>query len=87
MRVVEVILPLPLDKVFHYAVPSEWSAQVESGMRVLVQFGKRKEYAALVVRVLEAPEQTALKFIQSVLDERPVVLEHVPVVEGGGGAG
>lgn len=76
MRVVEVILPLPLDKVFHYAVPSEWSTQVESGMRVLVQFGKRKEYAALVVRVLEAPEQTALKFIQSVLDERPVVLEH-----------
>lgn len=76
MRVVEVILPLPLDKVFHYAVPTEWADKVESGMRVLVQFGKRKEYAALVTRVLEAPEETSLKFIINVLDEKPVVLEH-----------
>ena len=44
-------------------------------MRVLVQFGKRKEYAALVVRVLEAEEDLSLKYLINVLDERPVVLD------------
>ena len=76
MLVAEVILPLPLDKVFHYAVPSDLAEEVASGKRVLVQFGKRKEYAALVTRLLEAPEESTLKFIISVLDEYPVVLEH-----------
>jgi|GEM_PF-5395692 len=52
MLVAEVILPLPLDKLFHYAIPAECDQKVASGMRVLVQFGKRKEYSALVVRVL-----------------------------------
>ena len=75
MFVAEVILPLPLDKLFHYAIPTELNEKVSSGMRVLVQFGKRKEYSALVVRVLEAPDDTSLKFIINVLDEQPVVLE------------
>ena len=75
MFVAEVILPLPLDKLFHYAIPTELNEKVSSGMRVLVQFGKRKEYSALVVRVLEAPDDTILKFIINVLDEQPVVLE------------
>ena len=44
-------------------------------MRVLVQFGKRKEYAALVVRILEIEEDLSLKF-SGVLDEYPIVLEH-----------
>jgi primosomal protein N' (replication factor Y) (superfamily II helicase) len=76
MLVAEVILPLPLDKTFHYAVPSEYNNQLVSGVRVLVQFGKRKEYAALVVRILEVEEDLSLKYFISVLDERPVVLEH-----------
>lgn len=76
MLVAEVILPLPLDKTFHYAVPSEYNGQLVSGMRVLVQFGKRKEYAALVVRILEIEEDLSLKFLINVLDEYPVVLEH-----------
>ena len=60
MLVAEVILPLPLDKVFHYAVPNDLEGRLVSGMRVLVQFGKRKEYAALVVRVLETEEDLSL---------------------------
>jgi primosomal protein N' (replication factor Y) len=45
-------------------------------MRVLVQFGARKEYAAVVARVLETEEELELKPILNVLDEHPVVLEH-----------
>jgi primosomal protein N' len=76
MQVAEVILPLPLDKLFHYAIPVEMVGSVRPGMRILVQFGARKEYAAIVTRVLEAPDETELKYLISVLDEYPVVLEH-----------
>lgn len=76
MLVAEVIVPLPLDKVFHYAIPAEWEGTVVPGVRVLVQFGARKEYAAIVVRVLEISEDTGLKPLLTVLDERPVVNEN-----------
>jgi primosomal protein N' (replication factor Y) len=76
MQVAEVILPLPLDKLFHYAIPAEMVGSVRPGVRILVQFGARKEYAAIVTRVLEAPDETELKYLISVLDEHPVVLEH-----------
>ena len=76
MRVVEVVLPLPLDKLFHYSVPTEWENDVRPGMRVLVQFGARKEYAAVITRVLETAEELELKPIITLLDEYPVVLEH-----------
>ena len=76
MQIAEVILPLPLDKLFHYAIPVEMVGSVRPGMRILVQFGARKEYAAIVTRVLEAPDETELKYLISVLDEYPVVLEH-----------
>ena len=76
MQVAEVVLPLPLDKLFHYFIPKEWMGSVRPGMRVLVQFGARKEYAAVVARVLETEEQLELKPILNVLDEHPVVLEH-----------
>ena len=36
MLVAEVIFSLPLDKVFHYAVPNEFAGRLVSGMRVLV---------------------------------------------------
>jgi len=76
MQVAEVVLPLPLDKLFHYFIPKEWVGSVRPGMRVLVQFGARKEYAAVVARVLETEEELELKPILNVLDEHPVVLEH-----------
>ena len=76
MQVAEVVLPLPLDKLFHYFIPKEWLGSVRPGMRVLVQFGARKEYAAVVARVLETEEELELKPILNVLDEHTVVLEH-----------
>lgn len=75
MRVVEVIVPLPLEKLFHYAVPEAFADQVRPGIRVLVQFGARKEYAAVITRVLEANSDAELKPILSVIDDHPVVLE------------
>ncbi len=71
-RYVEVAVPVPLRKLFTYAVPAAWSARVHAGVRVAVPFGKRK-LAGFVVRDLTTPPTTArIKPLASVLDEQPV---------------
>lgn len=71
---VEVILPLPLDGSFTYRVPYEMNDLVAQGKRVLVQFGKRKVYSALVESVHEnIPKNYQAKYILAVLDSYPIV--------------
>jgi len=70
----EVILPLPVRGTFTYRIPGELAASVKPGMRVVVQFGKRKIYTAVVARVHENPPGSyEAKNILSVLDPSPVV--------------
>ncbi len=76
MHFVDVILPLALPRNFTYAVPDELTGQVQQGVRVIVPFGVRKFYSAIVQEVHDrAPGQYAVKEIVSVLDDRPVVNE------------
>ena len=44
----DVILPLPMEGCFTYMIPEELSGKVAPGMRVVVQFGAKKFYSALV---------------------------------------
>jgi len=70
----DVLLPLPVEGFFTYRVPFELNEKLTEGIRVVVQFGARKVYTALVVRVHEtAPAGRIPKYILSVLDETPVV--------------
>ena len=74
MLFIDVILPLPLPRSFTYSVPDEWSAQIQKGMRVIVPFGVRKFYSAIVQEIRE--QNTAsypVKEMVTVLDEHPVV--------------
>ena len=74
MLFIDVILPLPLPRSFTYSVPDELSAQVQKGVRVIVPFGIRKFYSAIVQEIHEQNTASyAVKEIVSVLDERPVV--------------
>lgn len=71
---VDVILPLALQQLFTYRVPHELSTFVKPGVRVVVQFGKTRSYAALVRNVHEnRPKAYEAKYIDEVLDESPVV--------------
>jgi len=73
----EVILPLPLQGTFTYRLTGEEAERVKPGMRVTVQFGKRKIYTALVRRVHDVtPEGYAVKTILSILDKTPVVVQN-----------
>ncbi|HWY10919.1 MAG TPA: primosomal protein N', partial [Bacteroidia bacterium] len=73
---VDVIVPLAVPQKYTYRVPVELNDDVEVGKRVLVQFGKSKFYSAIVAKVHDkAPVDYVAKYIDSVIDEKPIVLE------------
>ncbi|TSA25436.1 MAG: primosomal protein N' [Bacteroidetes bacterium] len=70
----DIILPLPISGTFTYRVPFALNDSVKKGARVVVQFGSRKIYTALVRNIHEQPPRTRMpKYILSVLDETPIV--------------
>ena len=74
MLYVDVILPVPLEGMFTYAVPEGMAVKV--GQRVVVPFGRSKTYVGLVGRVHNTkPEGYEVKVIQQVMDPEPVVTE------------
>ena len=80
IRYVDVILPLPLDGLFTYAVPGELAGQVEVGVRVRVPLGGKKTYTAMVCRVHEQrpthlKPEVEVKFVREVLDRQPILLD------------
>lgn len=74
-KYVDVILPLPLPKSFTYALPDEGADQVQPGCRVVVPFGRKKFYTAIVRNVhYYAPADYEVKEISTVLDASPILL-------------
>lgn len=69
----EIILPLPLYGTFTYAVGEDIAGRIQSGSRVLVQFGKKKYYTGIVERVHNEAPSYEVKPIMALLDERPIV--------------
>lgn len=70
----EVILPLPLFSTFTYRVPAAMVDGVSAGCRVVVPFGKKKFYTAIVSSVTHiAPKGFEVKEIHSVLDDAPIL--------------
>lgn len=73
-KFVDVILPLPIPNLYTYRVIRELNDAVAVGKRVLVQFGKSKLYSAVISKVHDtAPQHYQAKYIESVLDEQPIV--------------
>lgn len=75
MKFADVLVPVPLDGSFTYSIPPEMERDVVVGKRVVVEFGKRKKYSAIVVKVHDnAPGgEFEIKPIAEVLDSQPVV--------------
>lgn len=71
----DVILPLPLADTFTYSVPQGFEERIAEGCRVTVPLGKSKQYTALVQRLHDdEPEEYAVRPIEELLDEAPIVL-------------
>jgi primosomal protein N' (replication factor Y) len=71
---INVILPIPLEKSFTYAITKAEADFLQPGIRVSVPFGKSKIYTALVLEIHnDAPQVYEAKDIHQILDESPIV--------------
>ena len=75
---VSVLLPLAVQGLFTYQLPTAFVDRVEVGMRVVVQFGAKRYYTGLVMGVLsELPADiqcSKLKPVVDVVDKKPLLL-------------
>jgi primosomal protein N' (replication factor Y) len=73
---VDVILPLRLQNFFTYKVPDNLKKQIKPGIRIIVQFGSKKLYSAIIRRIhTDEPKGYTTKCIVSILDEKPVITD------------
>ena len=74
IRYADLILPVPLQGLFTYAIPEGMNVGV--GMRVLVTFGRSKTYLGIVARIHDVkPEGYQVKPITQLMDQEPIVTE------------
>jgi primosomal protein N' (replication factor Y) len=72
---VDVVLPLALPKAYTFRVPYQLNDFIQRGQRVVVPFGKSKLLTAIVKKVHEEIPQYTTKYLDFILDERPVVTD------------
>ncbi|GGG59849.1 replication restart helicase PriA [Bizionia arctica] len=76
MHFIDVILPIPLPKLFTYSITEAEAGFLKPGMRVSVPFGKAKIYTALVFNIHgNEPLVYDAKEIHQILDDEVVVTE------------
>ena len=72
VKYIDVILPLPVKGVFQYSYNSD--VELEIGQRVIVQFGIKKLYTAIVFKKYENKTvDFKVKKIDSFINEKPIV--------------
>jgi len=70
----QVILPLAVEGFYTYQVPEPFKDRLLPGSRVLVPFGKKRIYSAIVHSIQqEGPEEFRAKLILDLLDDSPLV--------------
>lgn len=70
----DVIIPIALNGTFTYRVPEQEAALAMPGMRVMVQFGQKKLYSAIISEVHHrAPEGFEAKEILAFPDDHPLI--------------
>jgi primosomal protein N' (replication factor Y) len=72
----DIILPVPLPRLFTYHIDREIREEVETGKRVVVSFGKKKLYSGLVESIHhQPPADYETKPILTILDDTPIVTQ------------
>lgn len=77
MKYADVILPLPLENSYTYSIPAHLEAEVTPGCRVIVHFGKKRYYTAIVLEVHSRNPKAEFetKEIYALLDASPILRE------------
>ncbi len=76
MKFADVIVPLPLEGHFTYSIPESMEQRIAVGKRVVVEFGARRKYSAIVAKIHNhAPaENIVVKPVCEVVDDLPSVM-------------
>lgn len=70
----DIILPVPIPRMFTYKIPKNLQPQIQIGLRVIVQFGKKKVLTGIIGKVHNKPPQAyEAKPILDILDHQPSV--------------
>lgn len=70
----EILLPVPIPKLFTYRVPLELNTKISIGQRAIVQFGDRRILTGIIATLHEQPPtEYEAKYILELLDVEPVV--------------
>ncbi|WP_262710578.1 replication restart helicase PriA [Algoriphagus kandeliae] len=70
----DVILPVPIPRMFTYKIPRNLYSEIQIGARVIVQFGRKKILTGIIGKVHNKPPQAyEAKPILEVLDHQPSV--------------
>ncbi|HLT08314.1 MAG TPA: primosomal protein N' [Cyclobacteriaceae bacterium] len=70
----DIILPVPIPRMYTYRVPRSMEASVGIGHRVIVQFGTKKILTGIIGKVhSKAPDIYETKPLLELLDEHPIV--------------
>lgn len=70
----DIILPVPIPRMFTYKIPSSLKDQIQIGVRVIVQFGRKKILTGIIGKVHNKPPQAYdAKPILDILEEQPSV--------------
>lgn len=73
----DLILPVPVPRLFTYRVPRNISEMIKVGARVIVQFGKNRVITAVVANIhSNPPAQYQAKYILELLDDEPIITTH-----------
>ena len=67
MKYADVILPLPLENSYTYRIPEDLERAVTPGCRVIVHFGKKRYYTAIVMEVHDRNRYPILRRRRSTL--------------------
>jgi primosomal protein N' (replication factor Y) len=70
----DLIIPVPIPKLFTYRVPRDMVERLKVGARVIVPFGKNRVYTAVVKNIHHQPPNAyQAKYILELLDEYPLI--------------
>lgn len=74
---VDVILPIPIPKLYTYVITEAEAKFLKPGMRLAVPFGKRKIFTAIVHHTHNNPPLVyEAKPIYQILDEKPIITQN-----------
>ena len=72
----DLVLPVPVPRLFTYRVPADWNNLVMMVMRVIVPFGARKILTGIIAEIHEKPPTDyEAKYILELLDDHEIITE------------